>query len=77
MCARIAYYLQGKNKPIFTKDQATYGDNCIVVNALNLKITGKKKFKKTIKYHTGFVGHLKDIPIRRFIEEKPEQLVSF
>lgn len=76
MCARIAYLLQGKHKPIYRKHQAIYGDHCIVVNSLNLKITGKKKLKKTVKYHSGFVGHLKEIPIRKFIEEKPEQLVS-
>ena len=75
MCSRIAYLLQGKNKPIYKREKPIFGDNCIVLNACNLKMTGKKKLKKTVKYHTGFVGHMKRVPMRRFIEEKPEQLV--
>lgn len=75
MCSKIAYFIQGKHKPIFKKSQVICGDNCIVVNASNIKMTGTKKFKKTLKYHTGYVGHLKEIPYRRYMEEKPEQLV--
>ena len=77
MCAKIAYLLMGKHKPIYRQDCTGYGDQCIVVNALNLRMTGRGKLDKVLRYHTGFIGHLKEIPIRKMIEEKPEQLVFF
>lgn len=75
MCVRIAVLLMGKHKPTCVTKKVGNGDHCIVANALNIKMTGKKKFKKTLNYHTGFVGHLKQIPYRNFMEEKPEHLV--
>lgn len=76
MSSKIAFLLQGKHKPCFRRDAAIYGDKCVVVNAGNLYITGQKKHKKVVQYHTGYIGKLKTIPYRRFIEEKPEQLVN-
>jgi len=37
-----------------------------------MKLTGKKEIKKKVIYHTGYVGHLREIPYYRFIREKPE-----
>ena len=33
---------------------------------------GKKKVKKVFKYHTGYVGNLKEIKYSTFMNEKPE-----
>ena len=54
MSQKIAVYLQGKNKPTFKPCQADFSDVCVVVNASNIKLTGKRKFLKSIKYHTGY-----------------------
>ncbi len=61
MCVRIADLIQGKNKPIFRHDKIGFGDVCIVVNAEKMKLTGKKAFQKSVKYHTGstFKNYLK------------------
>ena len=77
MCVRIATLLQGKHKPTYIHNKVGNGDHCIVVNALNIKLNGPKKLKKKLTYHTGFVGHLKRVPFRKFMEEKPEHLVIF
>ncbi|EWS72847.1 50S ribosomal protein L13 (macronuclear) [Tetrahymena thermophila SB210] len=77
MCQKIAFFLQGKHRPTFKNcDQVTY-DNIIVVNAANIMLTGKKALLKTVKYHTGFVGGLKEKSYKFFLTEKPEQLVFY
>lgn len=53
MCHSIVYFLQGKNKPFYRHDRVGYGDKCVIVNASNLKFTGKKLLQKKVKYHTG------------------------
>lgn len=75
MCTRIAYYLQGKANPYFRRDVGGFGDVCVIVNASNTKMLGRKKTYRLMRYHTGFVGGLQEIPYRRMLEEKPEQLV--
>ena len=42
LSAVVASILRGKNKPTYTPHVDT-GDNVIVVNAENIKLTGKKK----------------------------------
>lgn len=64
----------GKHKPIFEPTKAIYGDKVIIVNASNIKLTKKKAIQKEVIYHTGFIGHLKRIPYKWFILNKPEQL---
>jgi len=67
MACRIAHYLQGKNKPIYKPYLPIYGDVCVIVNASNMRFTRKKAFQKVMKYHSGYVGHLKQIPYKRMI----------
>jgi len=75
MCERIAFFLRGKHTPLFRQDSICGSDVCVVVNADNIRMTGKKVLKKVVRYHTGYVGHLREIPIKRFLLEKPEQLI--
>ena len=44
----------------------------MVVNAENILMKGSKKVKKVLRYHTGYVGHLRSIKYTQFMEEKPE-----
>jgi len=75
MCMSIAQFIQGKHKPIYRHDRAGFGDVCVIVNADKIHLTGKKALQKSIKYHTGYVGNLKEIPYKTMILEKPEQLI--
>lgn len=74
MAARIATILQGKHKPIYTPHCDT-GDFIVVVNADKVRITGRKLEEKKIRWHSGFIGGLKEITLKRFMEKKPEQVV--
>jgi len=74
MAARIAIVLQGKHKPIYTPHCDT-GDFVVVVNAAKVKITGAKVENRKIRWHSGFVGGLKEMTLKRFQEKKPEEVV--
>lgn len=60
MCAKIAYYLSGKHKPTYKKNESNkVTDKFIIVNGCNMYLTGRKIHYKTLTYHTGYVGNLK------------------
>ena len=60
LATEIATILRGKNKPTFTP-HVDGGDFVIVVNAEKVVLTGKKLTQKYYRYHTGYVGGLKEI----------------
>ena len=54
----IALLLMGKNKPNFVKN-LDCGDYVVVVNAKEVKVTGKKENKKSYYRHSGYPGGFK------------------
>ncbi len=74
MAARVALILQGKHRPTYTPHIDT-GDFVIVVNAAKVKMTGMKLEQRVIRWHTGFIGGLREVPLKRFMEKKPEEVV--
>lgn len=46
MCQRIARLITGKHKPTFKNNEGGKGDLCVVVNAENIRFTGKKALNK-------------------------------
>ena len=74
MASEIAKILRGKNKPIFTPNADT-GDFVIVVNARDIKLTGKKPEKKIYFRHTDYPGGIRERTAAKMLAEKPESLV--
>jgi large subunit ribosomal protein L13 len=74
MASEIAKILRGKNKPIFTPNADT-GDFVIVVNARDIKLTGKKPDKKIYFRHTDYPGGIRERTAAKMLAEKPESLV--
>ena len=74
LAVRIATYLRGKHKPIFTPSVDT-GDFVIVVNAEKVKFTGRKLDGKVYYWHTGYPGGIKSETARERMEKKPEQII--
>ena len=71
LSSEIAKVLRGKNKPIFTPHMDC-GDYVIVVNADQIKVTGKKLDQKYYRHHSGWVGGLKEVKYRTLMSERPE-----
>lgn len=75
LAANIASVLRGKNKPSYTPFLDT-GDYVIVVNASKIKVTGKKMEQKLYSTHSGYVGGLKQVPLKEKLAKKPEFVIE-
>ena len=74
LASRVASVLRGKNKPTFTPNVDT-GDFVIVINTDKAVLTGKKLENKFYRYHTGYIGGLKEIPYKKLMAEKSDLAV--
>ena len=74
LASRVASVLRGKNKPTFTPN-VDCGDFVIVINTDKAVLTGKKLENKFYRYHTGYIGGLKEIPYKKMMEEKSDLAV--
>lgn len=75
MATRIASYLMGKEKPIYT-DFLDTGDFVVVVNVDKIKLSGKKWEDKFYYSHSGYPGGFKQISVGRMMEKNPGQVVK-
>lgn len=70
LSAEIASRLRGKHKPEYTPHVDT-GDYIVVINAEQVRVTGRKSTDKIYYSHTGYVGGIKSISFRQLIEKSP------
>ena len=74
LASQVAAVLRGKNKPTYTPN-VDCGDFVIVINTDKATLTGKKAEDKFYRYHTGYIGGLKEIPYKKMMEEKSDLAV--
>ncbi|MBQ3544866.1 MAG: 50S ribosomal protein L13 [Lachnospiraceae bacterium] len=75
LSSEIAKVLRGKNKPTYTPHIDT-GDYVIVVNAENIKVTGKKLDQKIYYNHSDYVGGMRETTLREMMNKKPERVIE-
>lgn len=75
LSTEIARRLRGKHKPEYTPHVDT-GDYIIVINAEQVRVTGRKASDKMYYSHTGFPGGLKSISFDKLIVKAPEQVIE-
>ncbi|MFO0751847.1 MAG: 50S ribosomal protein L13 [Thermodesulfovibrionales bacterium] len=75
LASRIASYIRGKHKPVFTPHVDT-GDFVIVVNADKVKVTGNKLEDKVYQHHTGYLGNLKEKTLKDRMGSEPEKVIE-
>ncbi|HVB09081.1 MAG TPA: 50S ribosomal protein L13 [Bacillota bacterium] len=75
LATQVATVLRGKHKPIYTPFMDT-GDHVIVINASEVRLTGKKLDNKLYRWHTGYPGGLKSMTYRKFIATRPERVIE-
>ena len=75
LASQVAAILRGKNKPVFTPNVDT-GDYVIVLNSDKVALTGKKEEQKYYRYHTGYIGGLKEIRYDKLMAEKSDFAVQ-
>ena len=74
LASRVASVLRGKNKPCYTPNVDT-GDFVIIINTDKVVLTGKKLEDKFYRYHTGYIGGLKEISYKKLMAEKSDLAV--
>ena len=75
LASEVASVLRGKNKPEFTP-HADCGDYVIVINAAEVKVTGKKLDQKIYYNHSEYVGGMRETTLRELLAKKPERVVE-
>lgn len=75
LASRVASYIRGKHKPIFTPNVDT-GDFIIIVNADKIKVTGNKLADKVYQHHTGYMGNLKEKALKDRMNTEPERVIE-
>ena len=75
MAARIALVLQGKHRATYTPHVDT-GDFVVVTNARKVVLTGNKANTRLHRWHTGYLGGLKEVSAGALRERDSERLVK-
>lgn len=74
LASAVACILRGKGKVNYVPN-LDMGDFVIIVNASKVAISGAKLDKKTYFRHTGYPGGARYTPMRKLMEERPEEVV--
>ena len=75
LATRIATILRGKHKPSFTPHVDT-GDFVIVLNASQVKLTGRKLDQNRYHRYSGYPGGLRSLGAREVREHDPERMIK-
>ena len=74
LSVQVANILRGKNKPEYTPN-ADVGDFVVLVNAKDIKVTGKKTEDKIYYRHSGYPGGIKQISFKDQLDKDPEKII--
>ena len=74
LATRISILLSGKNNPQYTPHVDT-GSFVIVINAKDVRLTGRKLEQKIYYRYTGYPGGLKQVTAGKLLEKHPDRLI--
>ena len=74
LATQVASILRGKHKPYFVPYLDT-GDNVIILNAENIRITGNKLEQKVYTRYTGWPGGLRTATLKDRMVKEPDQVL--
>ena len=75
IATQAANLLMGKHKAIYASHMDT-GDYVVVINAANVKVTGKKAEQKIYYRHSGYPGGLKSQSYEELFSKDPARVVE-
>src|SRR5207244_4645967 len=76
MASRIASILRGKHKSTFTP-HLDVGDHVVVVNASKVHLTGRKLKDKQYRWHSGYIGGLREVSAETMLRTHPERVLEW
>lgn len=75
LATRVAAVLRGKHKPTFST-HLDVGDYVVVVNARDVRLTGRKAEQKEYFRHSGYMGGERMIPFETMMKRHPERVIE-
>ncbi len=75
VASEIASVLRGKHRPTYTT-HADCGDFVVVINADQVKLTGRKLDQKLWQRHSGIPGGFKETSYRLLREKRPDWVIE-
>jgi large subunit ribosomal protein L13 len=72
LATRVAWILMGKDKPQYTP-HVDCGDHVVIVNAKEIKLTGRKAETKRAYRHSGHQSGLRTIDYGKLLASRPSQ----
>lgn len=75
LAVRVATALMGRNKPTWTPHTDS-GDFVVVTDVDDLVFTGRKTERKIYRFHTGYIGGLKEVPLGKLHSQRPEMVLE-
>jgi large subunit ribosomal protein L13 len=76
LATQVATLLRGKHKPTFSP-HVDMGDHVIVVNAAKVHLTGRKPKQKIYRWHTGYIGGLREVAAEKMLRVHPERVIEW
>src|SRR5256886_7650989 len=76
LASRVASILRGKHKPTFAP-HLDVGDHVVVVNAEKVHLTGRKLRDKMYRWHSGYIGGLREVRAETMLKTHPERVIEW
>ena len=76
LATRVATILRGKHKPLFAP-HLDVGDHVVVLNAEKVHLTGRKLQNKQYRWHTGYIGGLREVSADKMLKTHPERVIEW
>lgn len=75
LATKVALMLVGKSKPNFVR-HLDCGDNIVIINAAQVKVTGQKETKKIYTRYSGFPGGITRTSLGKMRTINPTQIMK-
>ncbi len=76
LASRVATILRGKHKPTFAP-HLDVGDHVVVINAEKVHLTGRKMTDKVYRWHSGYIGGLREVSAEKMMKTHPERVIEW
>jgi large subunit ribosomal protein L13 len=76
LATKVATILRGKHKATFAP-HLDMGDHVVIVNAEKVHLTGRKLTDKIYRWHSGYIGGLREVSAEKMLRDRPERVIEW
>jgi len=76
LASQVAAILRGKHKVTFSP-HLDVGDHVVVINAEKVHLTGRKLTDKIYRWHSGYLGGLREVSAERMLKTHPVRVIEW